>query len=65
MAKTLKKSTHGGKRENSGPRVTEENAKKQISMSFKSKLIDSPEKLYKLKMALYEFVDNIYEKDLK
>lgn len=65
MGKVLKKSTHGGKRPNSGPRVTSENRKRQISMGFKSILIDSPEKLYKLKMAIYQYVENVYEKKVK
>lgn len=62
MAKK-KKATHGGKRPNSGPRVNKEDKKKQISMGFKTKLVDSPEKVFKLKIALYKYVSEVYEKD--
>lgn len=65
MAKALKKKQHGGKRPGSGPRVSEEDLKKQISMSFKSKLLDSPEKVFKLKKAIYQYVSEVYEAQLK
>ncbi len=59
---TVKKS--GGKRPAFGPRVSSEDRKKSIGISVKTKLVDSLEKVYKLKMAVYQYIDNVYEKNL-
>ena len=56
---------NGGKRQNSGPRVLEEDKVKSINFSVKRKLIDSPEKIFKLRNAVYQFIIDVYETNLK
>ncbi len=56
---------NGGARVGSGPRVAPENRKVQANFGFKKKLLDSPEKLLNLKTAVYQFVENVYEKEFE
>lgn len=65
LRKDGKKKKSGGKRASFGIRVLPENKKKSIGISVKRKLIDSPEKVYKLKMAVYQFIDVVYEKNIE
>lgn len=68
MAKLKKDGTpkkSGGRRVSLIPRVADGDRKKSVGLSVKEKLIDSPEKVYKLKMAVYQFIENVYEPNLK
>jgi len=68
MAKLKKDGTpkkSGGRQYSILPRVSEENRKKSVGFSVKTKLVDSTEKIYKLKMAVYQFIETVYEPNLK
>lgn len=56
---------NGGARPGSGPRVAEQDKKKTVGFAVKNKLISSPEKVFKLRKAVYQFIEEVYEKSVK
>jgi hypothetical protein len=62
MAKTKKR---GGKQVILIPRVSEEDRKTTVNFSIKSKLVDTLEKRARFKMAVYQFVKDVYEPNEK
>lgn len=57
---------NGGARENSGPKLKAEDEKGMpVQFYFKNKLAKNVEDRKKLKDAVYEFVNKVYEPNLK